>query len=88
MDEEGEAKCFLNGVALVSTDPVGKTGVMPMFYSWMTPKQTYYDLPLRQGANTLVILTQPNRANGRWGVGAAVLNRSGEILMLKGEGAS
>ncbi|MEO8606572.1 MAG: TIM-barrel domain-containing protein [Chloroflexota bacterium] len=77
----GEATCFLNGVELTVTEPIAHAKLDPMFYSWMPPKQGYFSLPLRQGENSLVIITRPDKAIGWWGVGATVFDGGGHVLI-------
>lgn len=76
----GEATYFLNGVALTPTELVAHAKLDPRFYSWMPPKQGYFSLPLRQGENSLVIITRPDKAIGWWGVGATVFDKDGHVL--------
>lgn len=77
----GEAKCYLNGVELTPTEAIQHSKMSPMFYSWMTPKQTYYSLPLHEGENQLVVITQPDYASGWWGLGGTVYDHAGNILI-------
>ena len=76
----GTATVYLNGVELTTVEPIDHPNFQPMFYSWMPPKQAYFALPLREGANSLVIATRPDVELGWWGVGAVVLDRSGNVL--------
>jgi hypothetical protein len=76
---------LFNGVELKRVEPVPHATFSPTFYSWMPTKDAYYALPLRAGENSLVILTQPDRESGLWGVAAMVLNTAGEVLKINGE---
>lgn len=77
----GDEKCALNGLELTATDPVEHRKLQPMFYSWMPPQATYYRVHLQQGHNELVIHTCPIASIGWWGIGATLLNASGEVLI-------
>jgi hypothetical protein len=76
----GDTECFLNGEPLNLTTPVPHKTFQPMFYSWMPPQRTYYDLPLRAGQNELIVVSHPDKQINWWGVGAIVLDHNGTVL--------
>ncbi len=71
----GTARLYLNGEEILPTDTPAADGHMPMFTSWMPPTHLVYTLPLRAGANSLVIFTRPDSAIGWWGIGAQLLDQ-------------
>lgn len=77
----GDARCYLNGVELTPVEPIEHTHLLPMFYSWMPPKQLYYNLPLKAGDNRLVVVTHPDRTINWWGVGGTLFDASGKVLI-------
>jgi alpha-glucosidase len=79
----GTVTAYLNGVELQAAAPVPDPANMPMFFTWMPTTQHYFRLPLAEGENTLLLVTRPEQASGWWGVGATVLDKSGEILLLE-----
>ena len=83
----GSVGAFLNGVALPEAEPSNEPAALPMYPSWMTPAHRYFRLPLQAGANLLELVTQPNPGADCWGIGATVLDGSGEILLLDVEDA-
>ena len=77
----GDAKCYLNGTELMAVEPIVHASLNPMFDSWMPPQQKYYALSLNEGANQIVIFSQPDMAIKWWGIGATVFDETGKALV-------
>ncbi|MHB8625242.1 MAG: glycoside hydrolase family 31 protein [Aggregatilineales bacterium] len=76
----GTAKCYLNDQELTPIDPISHETLQPMFYTWMPPTPSYYALPLRVGANQLVVVTRPTASTEWWGIGATLLDHAGIVV--------
>jgi hypothetical protein len=76
----GKATAYCNGQPLTPVDPPAHATFQPMFPSWMPPTRSYYALPLREGANHLLVVTRPTDPSGWCGLGAIVLDPSGAVL--------
>jgi len=77
----GDAKCYLNGVELVAVEPIAHAKLNPMFDSWMPPQQKYYTLPLKEGANQIIIFSTPDTLIKWWGIGATIFDEAGKALV-------
>ncbi len=77
----GDAKCYLNGTELRAVEAIAHSHLNPMFDSWMPPQQKYYALPLKEGANQIVIFSQPDTSIKWWGIGATVFDETGKALV-------
>lgn len=77
----GDSNCYLNGKELTAVEPITHEKLNPMFDSWMPPQQKYYPLLLNEGANQIVIFSQPDMEIKWWGIGATVFDETGKALV-------